>query len=166
MIPIAITLTHALLLCIPFTIFVVVSFWDWPRLWLHSLPEDIANLAGPKTPAEERATTFLLLPYLIILPGLSIVSTIYAAQSANVELSFLGALVHLYLVMIVVHTYDFAVIDFIHTLIINPNHPPIKGTEGAHGWKDMNFHFRSLLKAIPNSAVFVVPAALLVSLFV
>ncbi|MBX3046886.1 MAG: hypothetical protein KF698_07810 [Anaerolineales bacterium] len=165
-IPLSTTLLHALLLCIPFTIFVLVSFWGWPRLWLHSLPEDIAKMAGPKTAAEQRATKFLLVPYLLILPGLSVASAVYSAQSANIDLSFVGALVHLYLIMIVVHVYDFAVIDFVHTLLIDPANPPIKGTEGARGWKDMRFHFRSLLKAIPNSAIFVVPAALLVSLFV
>lgn len=166
MIPLSTTLLHALLLCIPFTIFVLVSFWGWPRLWLHSLPEDIAKMAGPKTAAEQRATKFLLVPYLLILPGLSVASAVFSAQSANIDLSFVGALVHLYLIMIVVHVYDFAVIDFVHTLLINPANPPIKGTEGASGWKDMRFHFHSLLKAIPNSAIFVVPAALLVSLFV
>lgn len=164
MIPLSTTLVYALLICIPFTIFVLISFWGWPRLWLHSLPEDIAKMAGPKTAAEQDATKFLLLPYLLILPGLSVASAVYLAQSANTNLSFVGALVHIYLIMIVVHVYDFAVIDFAHALFINPAKPPIKGTEGAHGWKDMHFHFRSLLKAIPNSAIFVIPAALIVSL--
>lgn len=164
MIPLSTTLVYALLICIPFTIFVLISFWGWPRLWLHSLPEDIAKMAGPKTAAEQRATKFLLPPYLLILPGLSVASAVYLAQSANINLSFVGALVHIYLIWIIVHVYDFAVIDFAHALLINPAKPPIKGTEGAKGWKDMRFHFRSLLKAIPNSAIFVIPAALIVSL--
>ncbi len=166
MIPLPTTLFYGLLICIPFTIFVLVSFWGWPRLWLHSLPEDIAKMAAPKTAAEERATKLLLVPYLLILPGLSVASAIYVARSTNIDLSFVGALVHLYLIWIMVHVYDFAVIDLFHALLINPAKPPIKGTEGAKGWKDMRFHFHSLLKAIPNSAIFVVPAALIVSLFV
>lgn len=166
MIPLSTTLLYGLLICIPFSIFVLVSFWGWPRLWLHSLPEDIAKMAGPKMSGEQRATKFLLVPYLLILPGLSVASAVYLARAANIDLSFVGALAHLYLIWIMVHVYDFAVIDFLHALLINPAKPPIKGTEGAKGWKDMRFHFRSLLKAIPNSAIFVVPAALIVSLFV
>lgn len=164
MITLSTTLMHALLICIPFTIFVLISFWGWPRLWLHSLPEDIAAMAGPKTAGEERATKWLLLPYLLILPGLSVASAISSAQSSPVDLSFVGALAHIYLIWIVVHVYDFAVIDFAHAILIDPAKPPIKGTEGAKGWKNMGFHFRSLLKAVPNSAIFVVPAALIVSL--
>lgn len=164
MIPLSTTFLCGLLICIPFTIFVLVSFWGWPRLWLHSLPEDIAKMAGPKTAAEQRATKLMLPPYLLILPGLSVASAVYLAQSANINLSFVGALVHIYLIWIIVHVYDFAVIDFVHALLINPAKPPIKGAEGAKGWKDMRFHFRSLLKAIPNSAIFVIPAALVVSL--
>jgi hypothetical protein len=164
MIPLSTTLVYALIICIPFTIFVLISFWGWPRRWLHSLPPDIAAMTSPKTAGEQRATIFLLIPYLLILPGLSIASAFYAAQTASTDLSFGGALLHIYLIWIVVHVYDFAVIDFAHTLIINPAKPPIQGTEGAKGWKDMGFHFRSLLKAVPNSAIFVVPAALIVSL--
>lgn len=164
MIPLATTVLNGLLICIPFTLFVLVTFWGWPRLWLHSLPEDIAAMAGPKTQAEERATKFLLIPYLLILPGLSVASAIWSAQAAGIELTFIGAVLHIYLIWIIVHVYDFAVIDFAHALLINPGKPPIKGTEGAKGWKDMGFHFRSLLKAVPNSAIFVVPAAFVISL--
>jgi hypothetical protein len=164
MIPLATTITHALLICIPFTVFALVTFWGRPRLWLHSLPADIGAMAGPKTEAEERATKWMLPPYLLILPGLSVASTVYSAQSAGVDLSFIGALVHIYLIWIIVHVYDFAVIDFAHALFIDPARPPIKGTEGAKGWKDMGFHFRSLLKAVPYSAIFVGPAAFIVSL--
>lgn len=78
MIPLSTTLFYGMLICIPFTIFVLVSFWGWPRLWLHSLPGDIARMAAPKTAAEERATKVLLVPYLLILPGLSVASAVYA----------------------------------------------------------------------------------------
>jgi hypothetical protein len=162
LIPPTTSILHGLLICIPFTIFVLISFWRWPRLWLHSLPPDIAAMAGPKTPAEERATIWLLIPYLFILPGGSILSAFLVSR--GIDLSFLGALIHLYIVWLVVHIYDFAVVDFAHALYINPARTPIKGTEGAKGWKDMRFHFNSLIKAAVNSAIFVVPAALIVSL--
>ncbi len=109
-------------------------------------------------------TRVLLVVYLFILPGLSIVSTLIASQ--GIDLTFAGALIHIYGVWIIVHVWDFAVIDLAHVLLINPARPPIKGTEGAEGWKDLGFHFRSLRKAVPKSAIFVVPAAAVISLLV
>lgn len=70
------TLTHGLLICIPFSLFVYVTFSRWPRLWLHSLPADIQRLAGPKTAAEKRQPRLLLIPFLLILPGLSSASAL------------------------------------------------------------------------------------------
>jgi len=107
-------------------------------------------------------TMALLAIYLLILPGLSIVSALVASQ--GIELTFIGAFIHIYGVWIIVHVWDFAVIDLAHVLLINPARPPIKGTEGAKGWRDLSFHFRSLLKAVLMSAIFVVPAAALLAL--
>ena len=95
MIPLGTTVIAGLLVCIPFSLFVYVTFSRWPRLWLHSLPLDIAALAGPKTVDEERQTRLLLMPILLILPGLSFVSAIVAARWWTVDLSFVGAAIHI-----------------------------------------------------------------------
>ncbi len=160
MIGLTTTLLHGLLICIPFSIFVVITFVRWPRLWLHSLPPDIIRRAAPKTEHEKRITKYVLLPiYLAILPGLSVLSVVYTAKTFALELSWIAILIHIYGIWIIVHAWDLIVIDGIGMLLIDPNHPPISGTEGAKGWKDLRFHFRSFLKAIVMSALFVVPAA-------
>jgi hypothetical protein len=153
-----------LLICLPFSAFVLISFWGRPRLWLHSLPPDIAQMAGPKTETEEKQTRFLLLPLLLILPGLSIASAVFVARTIPIDLSILGAFIHLYGIWIIVHVWDFVVIDCAHILLINPQHPPIPGTAGAKGYRDYKFHFRSLLRAVPMSLLFVAPSAVVVSL--
>lgn len=161
------TITHALLICIPFTIFAVVSFLWRPRLWLHSLPPDIIELASAKTDHEEKLTKFLLLPLvLLILPGLSIASVLYISYTTHTDFSFISALSHLYGIWIIVHVWDFCVIDCGAILLIDPKNPPISGTEGAKGWSNYSFHFRSLLRAILMSALFVFPSALILSLFI
>ena len=161
MIALSITILHGLLICLPFTAFAIYSFWRWPRLWLHSLPPDIAKMAGPKTEVETKQTKWLLIPVLLILPGLSITSTIYAGQVTQTNFSFIGALIHIYIIWIIVHLWDLLIIDFGHTLLIDPQHPPIPGTEGAKGYKDYGFHFRAFLKASLMSSVFVIPSALI-----
>jgi hypothetical protein len=52
-------------------------------------------------------------------------------------------------------------IDCSHALLIDPLRPPIPGTEGARGCRGYAFHFRSMMKAIVMSALFVVPSAAL-----
>jgi hypothetical protein len=164
MVPFTTTLLHGLLICLPFTIFALVSFHLKPRLWLHSLPPDIQQMSPPKTGMEVKLTRFVLLPlFLLILPGLSVLSTLYVASSMQIDLSFQGALLHLYAIWILVHLWDFLIIDCGFALFMNRQHPPIAGTEGAKGWRDYGFHFRSLLKAVVFSALFVLPASGLIA---
>ena len=156
------SIIHGLLICIPFTLFVLISFLSNPRLWLHSLPKDIQELAGPKTKKEVKITRFVLLPiYLLILPGLSLASVVLlsSAPKIAVEISFLGILIHLYTIWITVHLWDLIVIDGMGLLLIKPGRPPIKGTEDANGWSDPWFHIRSFGTAVIMSAIFVVPAS-------
>ena len=161
------TLLHGLLICLPFRVFVIISFGRWPRLWLHSLPPDIAQMAGPKTEEEAKQTRFLLIPVLLILPGLSIASALFVAWTTwttPVDLSFWGALLHIYGIWIIVHLWDLVVIDGSYALLVDPQHPPIPGTEGAKGYRDYGFHARAFLRAVVMSALFVVPSAAIVSL--
>ncbi len=141
------TILHGLLICIPFTLFAVYSFWRWPRLWLHSLPADIVEMAGPKTDTETKQTRWFLIPILVILPGLSILSTLYLRQITQTNLSFLGVFIHLYTIWLIVHLWDLLVIDFGHILFINPQHPPIPGTQGAKGYQDYGFHSSSIFES-------------------
>lgn len=157
------SLVAGLLVCIPFTIFVVITFSTVPRVWLHSLPPDIARMAGPKTPHEQRLTRWVMLPIVLaILPGLSVASAFWLARRDGIDLTFAGAVVHLSIVWAVVHLWDFVVIDCVYAALVDPARPPIAGTEGAAGWTDYDFHFRSLIKALLMSALFVVPAAAVV----
>jgi hypothetical protein len=160
MVPFLKTVAHGLLVCIPFSIFIAVTFGTWPRLWLHSLPADIIQMAPPKTNDEKKITKFVLLPiYLLILPGLSVGSVIYLFYEGGVLFSFAAILAHLYGIWLIVHFWDLLMIDGIAMLLINPDHPPIRGTEGAKGWRNYTFHIKSFCKAVVMSAIFVVPAS-------
>jgi hypothetical protein len=159
------TLSHGLLICLPFSLFVLVTFLWRPRLWLHSLPSDIQQKAGPKTEAEKKITQNLLLPlFLTILPGLSTASVFYLDWTTSIDFSLMSILFHLYGIWLTVHLWDLLIIDLGFVVWIDPSHPPIPGTEGAKGWKDLSFHFRSFLKATVISAIFVVPISVLLSI--
>jgi hypothetical protein len=137
-----------------------VTFWLNPRLWLHSLPPDIIQAARPKTIQEKALTKYLLLPlYLLILPGMSVISTLWIIVFSESTFSFFGILVHLYGVWIIVHLWDFLVLDCLAILIIDSKKPPIPETSGAKGWGDVSFHFHSFIKAAIFSGMFVVPVS-------
>lgn len=160
MIDIKTTILHGLFICIPFSIFVAATFIGNARLWLHSLPRDIQQAAIAKTTKEEKLTRFVLLPiFLLILPGLSVVSTVYAAGITTPTPAFYGILVHLYLLWIIVHAWDLLIIDAVAMVMIDPRHPPIAGTENIAGWKNYTFHVKSFFEATMKSAAFVVPAS-------
>ena len=156
------SILHGIIICIPFSVFVIVSFSLNPRLWLHSLPNDIAEMVPPKTEYEKKLTRYILLPvYLVILPGLSIASVIYLSRFEQVNFSFIRLLLHIYTIWITVHLWDLLVIDGLYMLFIDPNHPPIPGTESSKGWKDYSFHTKAFIKASLFSAFFVIPAAVI-----
>lgn len=151
---------HGIIICIPFSLFVIISFSLNPRLWLHSLPKDIVGMVPPKTEYEKKLTRYVLLPvYLFILPGMSIASVVYLSRFGQINFSFLTLLLHIYTIWITVHLWDLIVIDGLYMLFINPRRPPIPGTENAKGWKDYSFHAKDFIKASIFSAFFVVPAA-------
>ena len=123
-------------------------------------------MAGPKTDAELKRTRWLVIPVLILLPGCSVASLLYAVHSGSVDLTVAGAFVHLYGIWVIVHLWDLIVIDFGHIALINPDSPPIPNTEGARGYKDFAFHGRAFIRACIFSLLFVGPAAIIIGIAV
>ena len=157
-------LLDGLVACIPFSIVVWASFLWKPRVWLHSLPQDIQELAAPKTPSERRATAWIGTLVLACFFGVPIALTwkLHAEQSSG--LSFAQALLHLYGVWMTVNLWDLVGIDWPYAFWMDPARPPIPGTAGACGYKDYAFHFRAFMKASAFSLIIIVPAALVISL--
>jgi len=156
-------LIEGVIVSIPFSVVVWASFLAKPRLWLHSLPPDIQAMAHAKTAAERRLTALMGGIVLAIFFGLPIALTRRLDAETPGGLSFGLALAHLYGVWSVVNLWDLVLIDWPYAYFVDPDRPPIPGTEGARGYKDYGFHFRSFLKASVFSLAILVPAALLIA---
>ena len=156
-------LVDGLVASVPFAIIVWASFLTRPRVWLHSLPQDIQSLAPPKTPAERRLTRVLGTVVLFSFFGVPIALTWRLHAAAPGGLTFAEAFTHLYGVWMMVNLWDLALIDVPYAYFMNPDRPPIPGTEGAAGYKDYGFHAKAFLRASVFSLVIIFPAALLIS---
>lgn len=146
-----------------FTVVVLVSFLWKPRLWLHDLPADIQAMAGPKTPLERRQTQILgvfMIPVILILP-LVLAANLKASMGG--DFSFGAAWLYGYGLFFAVMVWDLLALDFLATALINPRRPPIRGTEGAAGWKDYAFHFRAFLKGGVMGLIYATAFAAIVS---
>jgi hypothetical protein len=150
--------------CIPFSIVVWASFRLRPRMWLHSLPRDIQDLAPPKTDAERRLTAWVGPVVLFTFFGVPILMTWRLHAGTAGGLSFAEALTHLYGVWMIVNAWDLVAIDWPYAYFVDISRPPIPGTAGARGYKDYGFHGRAFLKASVFGLAVIVPAAAAIAL--
>ena len=120
---------------------VLTSFRLKPRIWLNDLPSDIRERAAPMTEQEKRWLKLVGVLVMVTLVG-GIALSVMRVSGGN---DYLGMLVHAYLVFQVFNLFDFLVLDCGLMLVINPEIPPIEGTENAVGDRDFRFHaFKSL----------------------
>lgn len=148
-----------LVACVPFSVVVWASFLWRPRIWLHALPADIQRMAGPKTPAERRLTGWLGALVLFTFFGVPALLTWRLQAATPGGLSFGQIATHLYGVWMTVNAWDLIGIDWPYAYLVDPNRPPIPGTEGAKGYKDYRFHAGAFLKASVFGLAFILPAA-------
>ena len=137
-----------------FTIFVVGTLRWKPRLWLQDFPADIQAMAGPKTPAEKRLTQMVGVPFFLLFFGLPLLLGWDLKAALGVRFSFLSAWLYGYVLFFGVNLWDLVVIDWLGSLLVDPQNPPIAGTAGAKGYRDYAFHFYAFLRGCVLAIVF------------
>lgn len=137
-----------------FTVFVVGTLRWKPRLWLQDFPADIQAMAGPKTPAEKRLTQVIGIPFILLFFGLPLLLSWDLKAMMGTGFSFLSAWLYGYALFFSVNLWDLVVIDWLGSLLVDPQNPPIAGTEGAKGYRDYAFHFKAFLKGCALGLVY------------
>lgn len=145
------------------TTFVISTMLWKPRMWLHDFPADIQALAAPKTPEEKRITTLVGMPFVLIFFGLNIVLSWDLKASMGEDFSFGAAWLYAYALFMGFNLWDWLVLDWIGLSLVDPQHPPFPGTEGAAGWRNYKFHFYGFLKGSIIGLVFATPIAAIVT---
>lgn len=159
MLPIREFLTDLAITTAVFTVFVVGTILWKPRIWLHDFPADIQAMVPPKTAQEQRLTNLLGVPFFLLFFGLPLLLMLDLPTTLGADFSFFTAWLYVFGLFFGVNLWDLLALDWLGFSLVDPQNPPLKGSEGAAGWRDYMFHFVGFLKGCVISAV----GALLVS---
>ena len=155
-------LTDSAIYIVVFTVFIGGSILWKPRLWLHDFPADIRALAAPKSDAEKRQTRWLALAILPVMFFLPLVLGRNLKIQMGAEFTFAIAWLYGFGLFFLMNLWDLLVMDFIGLSLVDPQHPPFPGTEGAAGWRNYRFHFYGFLKGTVLGLIFATAFAAIV----
>ncbi len=134
---------------------------------MKSYPKQIVNSVEKQTKKEKKGFLLMALPMTILVFIYLIFSTFITYENNNI--SYLILFLHVFIVFMVLNTFDLIIFDWLIFSTINPNFMILPGTKGHSAYKDYMYHFIGFLKGILLSAVGAViisSAVFLIKLFV
>ena len=147
------------------SVFILVSLWRVPRIWLQDFPEDIQQMIPPKTEKEKQLSLMLGIPFLLLLFSGPLLSGLMWKLNAGFNIPFLSLFLHVFLIAMFFNVVDWLVLDWLIVCAITPKFMVYPGTEGAKGYKDYKFHFIGFLKGSVISLISSLIITLLLLLF-
>ena len=136
-----------------------------PRLMLQDYPPAIKEIVPPKTEAEKRQSTWLGLPFILVLFVFPIYSTFVYQARAGGGAGFLLLWLHAFGIAFAFNLWDWLVLDWLVFCTITPKRFVIPGSEGHPAYKDYFFHFRGFLIGTVFCVVMGLIAAGIVAVF-
>lgn len=134
-----------------------------PRLMLQDYPPAIKAIVPPKTEQEKRLSTWLGLPFLLVLIVFPVYATfVFRSQTGA---GFLSLWLYAFGIAFAFNLWDWLVLDWLVFCTITPRQMVIPGSEGQPAYKDYFFHFRGFLIGTVFSAVMGLIAAGIVWFF-
>jgi hypothetical protein len=158
-------LAHAGLYIAPATIFLIFLVLYNPRLMLQDYPPAIKEIVSPKTDAEKRQSTWLGLPFILVLFAFPIYATFTFQARASGEAGFLSLWSYAFGIAFAFNLWDWLVLDWLVFCTLTPKKFVIPSSEGHPAYKDYFFHFRGFLIGTVFSAVMGLAGAGIVAIF-
>jgi hypothetical protein len=120
-----------------------------PRLFLNKgdCPPDVLAAVPPKTPQEKKLAALLGVPFILIMFGVPLASTMVVNVRAHAGASFWQLSAHALGVMAIPFFVDLLILDWLLVCTFTPRFVVIPGTEGFAGYKDYGFHLRAHARA-------------------
>lgn len=136
-----------------------------PRLMLQDYPPAIQEIVPPKTDAEKRQSTWLGMPFLLVLVIFPIYATFVFNARTGGEADFLSLWLYAFGIPFAFNLWDWLILDWLIFCTITPKGFVIPGSEGHPAYKDYFFHFRGFLIGTVFSAIMGLIAAGIVAIF-
>lgn len=157
-------LLHAGLYVALATIFLLGLVLYNPRLMLQDYPPAIKSIVPPKTEQEKRLSTWLGLPFLLVLLAFPIYAT-FVFRAQNEGAGFFSFWLYAFGIAFAFNLWDWLALDWLVFCTLTPKMFVIPGSEGHPAYKDYFFHFRGFLIGTVFSAVLGLIAAGIVAIF-
>lgn len=137
------------------------SLYYNPRLWLHDYPKPIQAKVPPATKREKQLQKILLVPFLLVMIGVPLVSTVLLKQQLGGEIPFVSAYLNAFFVANIFNLFDAVVLDLLILTLMKPGFAVIPGAEGMeYLYRDWNMHLVNYGKGVVFCTVFSLPIAL------
>lgn len=145
-------LTDGAVLSVLGGLMIVGSLRANPRIWLNDFPKDIRAAVPPKTDDEKRQSLVWGIPFLVLLVGVPVLSTLLLKQQAP-SAGFAALFANAFGVGFFFNAVDLLLIDWLVLCYLTPPSLVIPGTEGMAGYKDYAHHFRGFITGTIVAAV-------------
>ena len=124
-----------------------------PRLMLQDYPPAIKEIVPPKTEREKKLSTWLGLPFLLVLLIYPIYATFTFHSNSGGTGGFFALWTYAFGIAFAFNLWDWLILDWLVFCTITPQAFVIPGSEGHPAYKDYFFHFRGFLIGTVLSAV-------------
>ncbi len=161
----SIYLSHAGLYVALATVFLLALVLYNPRLMLQDYHPAIKEVVPPKTVKEKQLSTWLGLPFLLVLLIFPIYATfVFQAQTGS-DPGFLTLWLYAFGIAFAFNVWDWLVLDWLVFCTLTPKQFIVPGSEGHPAYKDYFFHFHGFLIGTVFSAIMGLIAAGIVTIF-
>lgn len=124
------------------------------RLWINDYPKAIQQRVSKRTKKENRMKLLVGIPFILIMFGYPICSTVVFKKSLGSEYNFWYGFINTLAIGNVFNLFDLLILDWLIFCYINPKYLIFEGTRGMKEYKDYNFHFRGAVKGFIMSLIF------------
>jgi hypothetical protein len=136
-------LTDGALLSLFTSLWLILTLWVNPRIFLHDYPAKIQEKVPKKTKAEKRLTYVFGVPFMLLLLLGPFFSTLSLKEQGNAQFWVLW--LNAAGVVWVFNIVDWLILDWLMFCTLTPRFVVIPGSEGMAEYKDYGFHFRGFL---------------------
>jgi hypothetical protein len=138
-------LVHILVYIVLATLFLLGLVLYSPRLMLQDYPPAIKAIVPPKTESEKKLSTWLGLPFILVLLAYPVYATFVFQSQSHGQAGFFALFLYAFSIAFAFNIWDWLVLDWLIFCTITPRQFVIPGSEGHPAYKDYKFHFRGFL---------------------